>query len=114
MLRLKNLREEKNINQQKLAMDLHISQSSISKYEAGLAEPDIEMIIKLAKYFNGSIDYMLGVSDIKKTLSRECLSDDEVNHLLAYKNLPFLQKENVKDYIKGIYNSLTREKEVIE
>lgn len=102
MLRLKSLREEKNMNQQKIAMDLQISQASISKYEIGSAEPDISMIIRLAQYFNVSTDYLLGYSDIKKPLSKGDLTNDEVEHLLTYRGLSHLQKEKVKAYINGM------------
>ena len=104
MLRLKVLRKEKNINQQKLAMIFQISQASISKYEIGLAEPDIEMIIRMAKYFNVSTDYILGYSDIRNTLSKRDLTDEEIDHLLSYKKLLPEQREKVIAYIQGILN----------
>lgn len=52
MIRLKQLREAKHINQQKLAMELNVTQAAISKYEKGLSEPDIEMLKKIASFFS--------------------------------------------------------------
>ena len=65
MKRLKELREENGISQQKLADEFHISQQSIWKYENGLSEPDIKTLMQFADFFDVSVDYLIGVSDIK-------------------------------------------------
>lgn len=59
-MRLKEIRRSKGISQVKLAMDLHTSQNTISRYETGEREPGITELIKIAEYFNISIDYLLG------------------------------------------------------
>lgn len=59
-MRLKQLRKERGITQLKLAMDLNLNQNSISRYETGDHEADYETLIKIADYFNVSIDYLLG------------------------------------------------------
>lgn len=56
---LKTLRKQKHITQRALADALHISQTSVSKYERGETEPDIDMIIRIADYFEISIDEFL-------------------------------------------------------
>ncbi len=53
---LKILRKKNRITQRDLAIALHISQTSVSKYERGESEPDLEMIIKMADFFGVSID----------------------------------------------------------
>ncbi|MBR2639694.1 MAG: helix-turn-helix transcriptional regulator [Oscillospiraceae bacterium] len=53
---LKVLRKKNRITQRDLAIALHISQTSVSKYERGESEPDLEMIIKMADFFGVSID----------------------------------------------------------
>ena len=60
MFRLKELRKEKKISQLKLAMDLHMNQNSISRYENEEREADYATLIRLADYFDVSIDYLLG------------------------------------------------------
>ena len=45
MIRLKELRKERRINQQKLAMELNMTQANISRYELGLSEPDFSVLI---------------------------------------------------------------------
>ena len=58
-MRLKELREKKGISQVKLAMDLGLSQNSISRYENGKREADYATLIAFADYFQVSIDYLL-------------------------------------------------------
>lgn len=62
-MRLKELRKQRGISQLKLAMDLAMNQNSISRYESGAREADYATLIKLADYFNVSIDYLLGRTD---------------------------------------------------
>ena len=47
---LKKLRKQNKITQRDLAAALHISQTSVSKYERGESEPDLEMVIKKADF----------------------------------------------------------------
>jgi len=56
---LRKIRKEKGISQLKLAMDLNMSQNTISRYETGEREPGINELIKIADYFDVSVDYML-------------------------------------------------------
>ena len=53
---LKILRKKNRITQRNLADALHISQTSVSKYERGESEPDLEMDIKMADFFGVTID----------------------------------------------------------
>lgn len=62
-LRLKELRNAKGISQLKLAMDLNMNQNTISRYETGEREPGINELIRIADYFNVSVDYLIGRSD---------------------------------------------------
>ena len=58
-MRLKELRKAKGISQLKLALDLNTNQNTISRYETGEREPGIRELIKIADYFNVSIDYLV-------------------------------------------------------
>lgn len=62
-MRIKELRKSKNISQLKMALDLNTNQNTISRYETGEREPDISALIKIADYFNVSIDYLVGRTD---------------------------------------------------
>ena len=59
-IRLKELRRERHLSQVRLAMDLHLSQNTVSRYETGEREAGYAMLILLADYFDVSIDYLLG------------------------------------------------------
>lgn len=65
-MNLKKIRKEKGISQLKLALDLNMSQNTISRYETGEREPGIAELIKIADYFDVSIDYLVGRYDTKK------------------------------------------------
>ena len=59
-IRLKELREDKNLTQYELAKILNISRSSLASYETDAREPDFTMLKLIASYFGVSIDYLLG------------------------------------------------------
>ena len=64
---MKELRKEKKITQLKLAMDLNMTQNTISRYESGGREPGIAELIRIADYFDVSVDYLLGRTENPKT-----------------------------------------------
>ena len=66
IMRLKELRERKNMTQTRLAMDLSLSQNSVSRYENGAHEADYATLIRIADYFNVSLDYLLERTDNPK------------------------------------------------
>ena len=66
MIGLKKVRKAKGYTQLKVAMDLSISREAISYYETGSRSPDIEMLAKLSRYFNVSIDYLIFGKDFDR------------------------------------------------
>ena len=62
--RLIELRNNKGISQIQLAIDTNISKSAIAFWELGKRIPNAQAVVVLAKYFEVSCDYLLGVSDI--------------------------------------------------
>ena len=64
-MRLKDLREDNDLKQKELAEYLHIKQNTYSQYENGQRQLPIDILIKLAKYYNVSTDYLLGLSKEK-------------------------------------------------
>lgn len=64
-MRLKELREDLDIKQEALAQYLHIKQNTYSQYENQQRQLPIEILVKLAKYYNVSTDYILGLTDKK-------------------------------------------------
>lgn len=61
--RLKELRTDKNLSQRALAKDTGFSQAAIARWESNLQVPNIDVAILLAKYFNVTTDYLLGLED---------------------------------------------------
>lgn len=60
---LKELRVEKGFNQESLGKILNVTGATISRWEAGLVEPDFQTLIQLADMFGVSVDYILGLED---------------------------------------------------
>lgn len=58
-MRLRFLRKKKHITQQRLAIDLDMNQNTVSRYESGKRQADYETLIKIADYFDVSLDYLL-------------------------------------------------------
>ena len=69
-MRLRDIREDRDITQQKLAEYLHIRQNTYSQYENELRQIPLDLLIKLAVYFNTSTDYILGLTDESKPYPR--------------------------------------------
>lgn len=65
-MRLRDLREDTDTKQQELAEYLHIKQNTYSQYENGQRQPPIPVLIKLAKFYGVSVDYILGLTDNPK------------------------------------------------
>lgn len=80
MLRLREIRESKGITQTAAANDLKLTRQTYSHYENGRRDPDTNTLKAIAKYFNVSVDYLLGADtpsdkkipkDLKKLLDEE-------------------------------------------
>lgn len=65
-MRLKELRKKRNLTQLRLALELNMSQNSISRYETGEREADYATLICFADFFDVSIDYLLERTDNPK------------------------------------------------
>lgn len=61
--RIKELRQEKGISRKQLAQKLFVSERLISYWENGKRECDFDMLISLSKFFQVSVDYLLGVEN---------------------------------------------------
>lgn len=62
-VRLKDIREDRDITQKELAGLLYVKQNTYSQYENGQRGIPVEMLIRLAVYFDTSVDYILGLTD---------------------------------------------------
>ncbi len=71
MLRLKDLREDRDLKQEDVAKFLNISQTNYSKYELGKINIPISSLVKLSEFYNTSIDYLLGLTNETKPYPRQ-------------------------------------------
>ena len=68
-LRIRDLREDRDLTQTELAKILGCTQQTYSRYESGEITIDIYNLVKLANFYNTSCDYLLGITDISKPYS---------------------------------------------
>lgn len=68
--RIRDLREDKDLSQRKIAQFLNMSQTGYSKYEVGTNDIPTKVLIQLAKFYNTSIDYILELTDESKPYKR--------------------------------------------
>ena len=68
--KLSELRAEKGVTQDEVADELSISNKTISKWENGMSEPDLSMLIALARYYNVTTDALLGLEEGKKGMKQ--------------------------------------------
>ena len=95
--RIKQLREKRGLIQEILAAELGITQQMLSKYERDVTLIKVDILKKIATYFNVTTDYLLGVSDVKRDLQRQMKMNetlDEYYDLIEiYKDLDSYDKE---------------------
>lgn len=68
--KIRDLREDKDISQQRIADYLNVTQATYSRYESGDLDIPTAVLIKLSNYHNVSIDYLLGLTDNPKPYER--------------------------------------------
>lgn len=66
--RIKQLRQKRGVIQEILAAELGITQQMLSKYERDITLIKVDILKKIAAYFNVTTDYLLGVSDVKRDI----------------------------------------------
>lgn len=100
---LKALRTKKGISQQKLANIISVSQQSINKYENHGVEPGIETLIALARFFNTSVDYLIGFSSIDHVLENIFpyeLNEQEMKLIDGYRRLSERERESIQFIVR--------------
>ena len=77
---IKSLRLSYNLSQVELASALGVSKQCISNWENDYIQPSVEMLIKIAKYFNVTTDYFLGLTG-DNTVNMDGLTEKEIAHI---------------------------------
>lgn len=83
-IRLLELRAERGLSQRQMAKNLNISQGTYNNWENSNTEPSIGQLIELAKFFEVSVDYLIGNTDDFGVVSYENLTDDYKNLLTLF------------------------------
>ncbi len=105
--RLILLREEKGITKKAIAMHLKIDQSTYGKYELDKREPDYETLLKLADFYEVSVDFLLGRSDIRNP--QETKGEPKGLYGLEVSGLPEEALLQVREYIEYVKHKYTTE-----
>ena len=83
-------RKEYGISQQRLAEAIGVSQQSINQYENHSVEPDLAVLARIADYFNTSIDFVVGHTDVRRRIERveeAHLTQEELHFMIRYRSL---------------------------
>jgi transcriptional regulator with XRE-family HTH domain len=111
--KLKKLRVSRNMTQDELGLifEPQLAQSTIGTYERGLRQPSLENLVRIAEYFNVSVDYLLGLTDEVSTIStykeenpkelKEFLSRNTV--LFNGSELNEEEKQRMIDILTGLF-----------
>lgn len=119
--RIKQLREKRGLIQEILAAELGITQQMLSKYERDVTLIKVDILKKIATYYNVTTDYLLGVSDVKRDLQRQMKMNetlDEYYDLIEiYKDLDSYDKEmiwSIMQTVKKVGEKRKKDNKLIE
>lgn len=101
---LRILRTKNRLSQKDIGDIVGISSQAVSKWENGVSQPDNDSLIKLSKYFNVSVDYLLGNTD---TENQTIKYDNELEKVLFSKAKDLSDKD--KEAVLNIINAIKKE-----
>lgn len=100
--RLKYLRLDKQISQTELAKQFNIARSTLSQYESNQRTPSDEIKLKIADYFNVSLDYLLGKTNIPSYESNKHEPTIALHSDYEYDELPKEAKDEINNFIEFV------------
>src|SRR5699024_188465 len=110
--RIKSLRKKRGLIQEILATELGITQQMLSKYEKDISTIKIDVLKNLAKYFNVTTDYLLGLSDVKRELTGQIrvneIIDEYYDLIEVYKKLDQYDQEMVWTMMQAVKKLLKK------
>lgn len=99
-----NINGLRKVTQSEMASSIGTNKANISRWEKGEVEPDLETLIKLAKYFNVTTDYLLGVETSKEEVAPE-FNPEQLQVVNLVKKLNNKELEKVYNYLLGIIDA---------
>ncbi|MCB6302828.1 helix-turn-helix domain-containing protein [Lachnospiraceae bacterium 210521-DFI.5.20] len=104
--RIKSLREKRGLIQELLAAELGITQQMLSKYERDISIIKVDVLKRLAGYFNVTTDYLLGLSDVKRDLTGQIRINETIDEyydlIEVYKKLDKYDQEMIWTMIQAV------------
>lgn len=104
--RIKELRIEKDLSQRKLGNIIGTAQQTISRLEKGNYSPPVDLVVNLAKYFDCSIDYLLGLSECREKFEDRLYLDNKLEEhyelIKMYDQLGHINKETLRIILKRL------------
>lgn len=95
-LRLRKIRLSLSLQQEQVAKQIGVTKSAISTYENNARQPSLEMLVRLARLYNVSTDYLLGISDTV-TVELSGLEDEDIKLVLALVSLMAKKNEELNN-----------------
>jgi len=104
--RLKELRIEQRMTQEQLAEKFFLNKSSVSRYERGQQVPEVDLLQSIADYFDVSIDFLLGRTDIKNPYVEEKEKDATIPIAAHFKGKEMTeeQRKRIEKFIEFTLN----------
>jgi transcriptional regulator with XRE-family HTH domain len=106
--RLKSLRKEQNLTQEKIAEKLNISRGSYAQWETERTQPSSKSLETLANFFNVSTDYLLGNTDNKNSTKFEDDLEESLNTAKAFSGKPI--SEHDREVMREILTEMFKDK----
>ena len=113
---LKELRKEKGLTQRELAQKLNLTQATICDWEVSKVEPSIEWLVKLADFFEVSVDYLIGREDdfgnimVSQSTDQTELSSSEKECLQLFASLGIFEKDSILIQMRALVKATTDKK----
>lgn len=108
--RIRALREEAGMTQIRLSTELEVSQETISAYETGRHNPSYSALVQMAQIFHASIDYIMGLSDVRKPPSSEPMPQEQQAALELFSSLDAMNQALALAYMQGLSDAAQNKK----
>lgn len=116
--RIKLLREKRGLIQEMLAMEMGVTQQTLSKYEKDITIIKVDILKRLAEYFNVTTDYLLGLSDMKRDLSGQIKMNEALDEyydmIEVYKRMDKYDREMLWSIMQTIEKTAEKRKRNVE
>lgn len=105
--KIENLMQENNLTANKLAIACKLQNNTFTYWKNGKTKPTIDALIRIADYFNVSIDYLVGRESAKQTIQNTNINnqnDDLKQFIQLWEQMDEFQKASVTGYAQGLIN----------